>query len=102
MHKIYSLSFMLCPFLLTACSTLPSSFTTENMMKTRPGMSSDEIIELYGEPKNIRTTTCGSKTDNPWRCTVWEYGEFPYDRATFYFSREYGAYILNNFDIDRD
>lgn len=102
MHKIYLLSFMVCSFLLTSCTTLPSSFTTENIMKTHPGMSSDEIIELYEKPKSIRTTTCGSKTDNPWSCTIWEYGEFPYDRATFYFSGEYGSYILNNFDIERD
>jgi len=72
------------------------------MMKTHPGMSSDEILEVYGKPKKIRTTTCGSETGNPWGCTIWEYGEFPYDSATFYFSGEHGSYILNNFDIDKD
>lgn len=101
MQKFYLLPFMLCSLLLASCTTLPSSFTTENIMKTHPGMSSDEILELYGKPKNVRTTTCGSATKNPWSCTIWEYGEFPNDRATFYFSGEYGSYILNNFDIYR-
>ena len=29
-------------------STLPSSFTTANVMKIHPGMSSDEILQLFG------------------------------------------------------
>ena len=102
MHKINTLFFILCLSLLTSCTTLPLSFTTENMMKTHPGMSSDKILKMYGKPKNIITTTCGSSTNNPWDCTIWEYGEFPYERATFYFSGEHGSYILNNFNIDRD
>lgn len=71
-------------------------------MDTHPGMSSDEIIKLYGKPRNIRTSTCGTKANKPWSCTIWEYGKFPYDHATFYFSGKHGSYILNNFDIDRD
>jgi hypothetical protein len=102
MRNFYSLSIFLCSCLLISCSTLPTSFSTENIMKTRPGMTSDEILAMYGEPKSIKNTTCGSATDNPWSCTIWEYGEFPYDRATFYFSGEHGSYILNNFDIERD
>lgn len=71
-------------------------------MQTHPGMSSDEILKMYGNPKNIRVTTCGSSTGNPWVCTVWEYGDFLYDNAVFYFSGEHGSYILNNFDINRE
>lgn len=102
MHKIYLLGFLLCPFYLISCTTLPTSFTTENIMKTHPGMSSDEILTMYGEPKSVQNTICGSSTDYPWSCTIWEYGEFPYDRATFYFGGEYGSYILNNFNIERE
>ncbi len=92
--------------LLTSCealpvSALPSSFTTENIMKVHQGMSSDEVLRLFGKPKSIRSAVCGMPPDQ-WQCTTWEYGEFPYDRASFTFSGEHGSYILNNFDVDRD
>ena len=82
-------------------SALPSSFTTANVMKIHPGMGSDEILQLFGEPKNISSAVCG-KDPNKWVCTTWEYGEFPYDRARFTFSGEYDSYILNDFDVDRE
>jgi len=104
---------LLISFFLVSCETvstsetistsaLPPSFTTENIMKVHPGMSSDEILALFGQPKNISSSVCGSATGNPWRCTTWEYGEFPYGRATFTFSGEHGSYILNDFKVDRD
>ena len=97
---------LLISFLLASCetismSTLPSSFTTANVMKIHPGMGSDEILQLFGEPKNISSAVCG-KDPNKWVCTTWEYGEFPYDRARFTFSGEYDSYILNDFDVDRE
>ena len=70
-------------------------------MKVHQGMSSDEILQLFGKPKSIRSAVCG-RAPNQWTCTTWEYGEFPYDRASFTFSGEQGSYILNNFDVDRD
>ena len=70
-------------------------------MKVHQGMTSDDILVLFGEPKNIRSAVCG-QVPNQWNCTTWEYGEFPYDRATFTFSGDYELYILNNFDVDRD
>lgn len=87
--------------ILAACSTLPMSFTTENIMQVRQGMSSDEIIELFGQPKNVRAAVCG-QPPNQWNCTTWEYGRFPYDRASFTFSGDLGSLVLNNFDIQRD
>jgi hypothetical protein len=99
---------LLMSLLLTSCETisvstsaLPSSFTTENIMKVHQGMSSGEILQLFGEPKSISSAVCGS-APNQWRCTTWKYGEFPYDRASFTFNGEHGSYILNNFDVDRD
>ncbi len=71
-------------------------------MKTHSDMSSDKIIELYGNPKSIKVVTCGSKTDSPWGCTIWEYGDFSYEYATFYFRGRHGSYILNHFVINRD
>jgi len=102
MRKIFilcSVSFIL--LTLYSCSTLPSTFSTENIMQLHVGMSSGEILGLFGEPKNIRVAVCG-QPPNQWVCTTWEYGEFPYERASFTFSGEHNSLKLNNFDIDRD
>lgn len=95
--------------LLASCETilpetiLPSSFTTENIMKVHQGMSSSEILQLFGEPKSISSAVCGGAFNNLWRCTTWKYGgEFPHDRASFTFSGKHGSYVLNSFDVDRD
>ena len=102
MRKIFTISFLaFVSFSLSSCSTLSSSFTTENVMKVHQGMSSDEILRLFGEPNSIRSAVCG-REPNQWTCTTWEYGEFPYDHASFTFSGEPGHYILNNFDVKRD
>ena len=87
---------------LSSCSTLPGTFTTEKVMKIHQGMSSDEIISMFGTPRNVSQSVCGSNTGSPWTCTTWEYGQFPYDRASFTFSGDNPKSLkLNNFDIDR-
>ncbi len=86
---------------LSSCSTLPGTFSTENIMKIHQGMSSDEILTLFGKPKNFSVSVCG-KPPNQWTCTTWEYGEFPYDRASFTFSGKHDSLKLNDFNIDRD
>ena len=86
---------------LASCSTLPSRFTTENIMKVYQGMSSDEILTLFGEPKSISVNVCGRAPDQ-WTCTTWEYGDSLYDHASFTFSGEHDSLILNNFEVDRD
>ena len=106
MRLVCLISFILLAPLLASCETmsmsaLPSSFSTENIMKLHQGMSSDEILALFGEPKSIRSSICG-RAPNQWSCTTWEYGDPPYDNASFTFSGEHGSYILNNFDVDRD
>lgn len=87
--------------LLASCSALPSAFSTKNIMKIHQGMSSDEILAIFGEPKSIRVAVCG-KEPNQWNCTTWYYGESPYDYASFTFSGDHDSLILNNFEIDRD
>ena len=62
-------------------------------------MSSDEIIEMFGEPEDVRSTTCG-KTKK-WSCTFWKYGEYGSGRASFTFYKEGGKLYLNDYDIDR-
>ena len=86
---------------LSSCSALPTTFTTENIMKLHQGMNSKEILILFGEPKNIRVGVCG-RSPNQWTCTTWEYGEFPYERASFTFNGKHDSLRLNNFDIDGD
>ena len=104
--------YCLMPFSLSSCvtssttsfgiSALPASFTTENTLKVHQGMSSGEILALFGTPKSVRSAVCGGSTDATWTCTTWKYGDFPYDNASFTFSGNHGSYKLNNFDIDRD
>jgi hypothetical protein len=86
---------------LASCSTLPSTFSTENIMMIHQGMSSDEILALFGEPHSISVSVCG-RAPNQWTCTTWEYGEFPYDTASFTFNGEHDSLKLNNFEVDRD
>lgn len=82
-------------------SSLPPTFTTENIMQVHQGMSSDEILVMFGEPKNVDVAVCGM-SPNQWTCTTWEYGEFPYDSARFTFSGKHNSLKLNDFTVDRD
>jgi len=78
-----------------------SRFTTENVMKVHHGMSSNKILELFGAPKNVNQSVCGASVGKPWTCTTWEYGEIPYEWATFTFAGDGGSLTLNNFDVHR-
>jgi len=87
---------------VTNNSTLPNTFTTENILKVQSGMSSNEVLKLFGAPKSVRQDICGSASGNPWECVTWKYGDILYDEATFTFSRKSkDVMILNNFDINR-
>lgn len=85
---------------LPSSSALPSKFSTENIMKLHQGMSSDEILTLFGEPKKVRVAVCGRPPDQ-WTCTTWEYGNPPYDSASFTFNGEHDSLKLNNFNVDK-
>ncbi len=86
---------------LSSCSTLPTTFSTENIMKIHQGMNSNEILTLFGKPKNFKVRVCGTPP-NQWTCTTWEYGEFPYEHASFTFSGKHDSLKLNDFKVDRD
>lgn len=81
--------------------SLPATFTTENTMKIKQGMSSKKILEIFGNPVNVKQAVCGSAGEL-WLCTTWEYGQFPYDRASFTFSGKHKSLVLNDFSIDKD
>jgi len=91
---------------LTGCETvstfssLPKGFTTKNVMSIEPGMPSTKILELFGNPINIKVSGCGKQPDI-WTCTLWEYGDWPYENARFYFQRQQDLLILNHFSVDR-
>lgn len=84
-------------------SALPASFTTENILSIKEGISSDKILATFGEPKSVSSSVCGGLFGSKrWRCTTWKYGDFPYDRAEFTFREENGSLILNSFSVDRE
>jgi len=80
---------------------LPEEFTTESVLKIKQGISSAEIFKMFGAPASVNQSVCGAETKNTWQCTTWEYGQFPYDRASFTFSGNHKSLILNNFSVDR-
>ena len=79
-----------------------SRFTTENIMKVHQGMGSKKILEMFGAPKNVSQSVCGASVGKPWTCTTWEYGDVPYNGASFTCSGDGGSLILNSFDVHRE
>ena len=89
-------------FFMAGCTTLPRTFNTENIMRVHQGMSSQEVLDLFGEPKSVRQAVCGAAAGKPWTCTTWSYGAVSQDRATFTFSGDGpDSLVLNDFRIDR-
>lgn len=70
-------------------------------MKLHQGMSSDEVLTLFGEPEKISVAVCGKPPDQ-WTCTTWGYGKYPLYRASFTFNGEHDSLKLNNFNVDRE
>lgn len=101
--RILTNLFSLCliSMVITACSTSSLNFTTENMMKVHQGMNSNEILAMFGEPKNINVNVCGMPPKQ-WNCTTWEYDVFPDGNASFTFSGSHNSLVLNDFNIDRN
>lgn len=104
-NKVAVVSFAI---FLSGCVSIPSVsalpkafFSDKNILSIKIGMSSDEVIKLFGNPTNVRTTTCGTKPDT-WKCTWWEYGHRYDNNASFTFSGDHGNLLLNNYEIDRE
>ena len=74
-------------------------FSTENIMKLKTHMSSDEIIKMFGEPRYY-ITICGEKMAGKVD-TFWKYGDYSSGRASFTFYEKDGKLYLNDYDIDR-
>lgn len=102
MGRIAGLVFSsICVLTLSACGTWPTIITSEDLMEVHEGMRSEEILSRFGEPKAVNNSTCGMPP-NQWSCTTWEYGEYPYDEASFTFREESGSLILNNYNMKRN
>lgn len=68
--KISIISFLF----LSSCYS--AKFTTDNVLKLKVGMTSTEVISIFGKPMKTSATTCGTATDKPWTCIIWYYGEY--------------------------
>ena len=100
MKKLITLSLSL---LLTGCvTTSTTTFTDEQVLSIKEGMTSDEVLALFGAPDDVEVSTCGGRMGIPvWNCTVWRYGDYDTDNAGFYFSTHDGVLHLASYDIDR-
>jgi len=103
MKRIFLLFFIVGGIFLSGCETLsalPSSFNNKNIMEIKGHMSSETILNTFGNPVNVSSTMCGK--EEKWACTTWTYGEYSYGYATFTFYHEDSKLYLNHFEIDRD
>jgi outer membrane protein assembly factor BamE (lipoprotein component of BamABCDE complex) len=80
---------------------LPAGFSTENIMKVNSELTSEDVHRLFGSPKSISQAICGGAIGRTWSCTTWEYGEFPYDKASFTFAPASRKLRINSFEIHR-
>jgi len=83
-------------------------FTTTNMLKIETGMTSTEVIEIFGPPDRTGAETYGSKTKNPWKALVFKYNMGPHPDGvfqtmdninTFAFSDYLGVRYLEYWDL---
>jgi hypothetical protein len=51
----------------------PTSFSRENIVKLRVGMTSEEVVEIFGLPLKTEANVCGETTASPWTCITWWY-----------------------------
>lgn len=70
-------------------------------MKVHQGISSDEILSMFGEPKHVDISVCGT-VPNQWTCTTWGYGDYIFSSPKFIFSGKREALKLNSFSFERN
>lgn len=75
-------------------------FTADRVLGLSVGLTTDEVIALFGRPDRPQATTCGSKSGSPWQCLIWEYDFGSYKTNRLYFSMDFSPPRLNNWDID--
>ena len=69
-------------FFLFACASAPPKsgkdeeatvFSRENIVKLRVGMTSEEVVQIFGLPLKTEADVCGETTASPWTCITWWY-----------------------------
>ena len=93
---------ILLSLLFIATTSACTTFSTDKVLKVRQGMTSQDIIKMFGKPRNVSQAVCGSSVGEPWTCTTWEYGYSEMgESAKFTFSGESENLILNSFSFNR-
>lgn len=102
--------FVLALSLVTACAgRRHPSFTSDNVLTLKVGMTTTQIVALFGPPDRTRSTTCGTQTPSPWQCLIWEYELGPHPQGRYKstantnrltFESSYTPPRLNSWDID--
>lgn len=69
-------------------------FTSENIIKIKKGMTSFEIIQLFGNPVGTETTLMGAETSKPWQAIEWHYDKSNRYKRVFAFQEINGTLYL--------
>ncbi len=90
-------------FLALALSGCASPFTPEAMERLRIGMPANEVREMFGAPKEVRTAVCGTATaGGGWVCETWKYQDPITDKVSdFTFSVNRDLKLLNSWNVKR-
>lgn len=90
-------------------TTRHPAFTADKVLGLKVGLTTDQVVSLFGNPDRTQGTTCGTQTPSPWQCLIWEYDLGPHPRGRFqhssninrmYFSAEENPPRLNSWNID--
>ena len=103
--------FVIVLFLISGCAT-QSSFTQENIDKLHVGMSAVTVKQIFGDPNDVRLSTCGGNTSSgSWTCETWTYrttdvwsGRSIRSSFTFSVDNQTSGNVgkkLNNWDVKR-
>ena len=108
--------FLLCGIFLSGCATTyryvypgHKTFTNENVGRVRVGMSSEEVLGIFGEPDEQYVTKFGSSVGEEWNGRVWIYFTTldlrlmhakRYKKNMFVFSPTEGDMKLNHWEIE--
>ena len=91
--------------ILLSCSVNQNSisntqrFTSENIMKIRSYMTSDEIASIFGSPRRTEAKTLGIMTGKPWQAVIWYYDTKYYSTKNFTFGQDGNQLILQYWEI---
>jgi hypothetical protein len=75
----------------------PPNYNAKSLL-LKIGMSEQEVTNVLGTPLKADVNTCGTKTDKPWTCKTWTYGNFSSGiRVTF--GEATGEWLLNDWAV---